>query len=204
MDYVRPVINAQTGATTSSSGADRHGAPFHVASLLVLCVGILLTVVLVAASRAAFDGNEDRLLEQRTREAAAVLTAALPGIQTPLAASVEVAEQDSGDQAPFRRLMTPIVERQTPYVSASLWRAGSLEPITVVGLEPRLQSESPAVIREFLERSVAAPGLSVIGLLDGDEPRLGYSFIASTGPIRFIAYAEGALPAERTSVVPPG
>lgn len=173
-------------------------------SVVVLCLGVVLTVVLVFAARTAFDSNEDRLLEQQTREAAAFLTAALPGIQTPLAASAEVAEQDSDDHLLFRRLMTPIVERGTPYVSASLWRTDSLEPVTAVGAEPLLSSQPSAVKREFLDRVTAAPGLSVIGLLDGETPRLGYAYTASVGPIRFVAYAEGALPAERTSVVPAG
>jgi hypothetical protein len=182
--------------------ADKHRR-LHVASVLVLLTGIVLTVVLVAATQVAFETNEDRLLAQRTREAAAVLTASLPGIQTPLAAAAEVAEQDSTEQPSFERLMEPIVERGSPYVTASLWQPEeTLQPVVVVGPEPKLANQPPEFIREVLDRSIAAPGLSVTGLLDGETPRLGYSYTASTGPIRFVAYAEAELPPNRTSVVP--
>ena len=185
---------------------DRNQRPraIHAVTAVVLASGVMVTVALVAATRSAYDGNEDRLLQERTRQAAAVLDVALPGIQTPLASAVEVAEQSDGDPASFRRLMSTQVERGRPYVSASLWRVGAdTRPVLAVGAEPKLVSEPPHVIREFLDRSVATKELAVLGLLDGDNPRLGYSYTSSTGPIRYVAYAEAALPADRTSVVQP-
>ena len=183
--------------------ADHCPRPIHAVTVVVLASGVMLTVALVAATRSAHDSNEDRLLQHRTRQAAAVLTVALPGIQTPLASAVEVAEQTDGDQASFRRLMSPLVEQGRTYVSASLWRLDSeVRPVLVIGAEPKLVSQPSNVIRNFLDRSAATTDLAVVGLLDGDDPRLGYSYTASTGPIRYVAYAEGALPPNRTSVVP--
>ena len=180
------------------------GRPMHGLSMLVLGVGVALTLTLAVAARTAHQGNEDRLLRERTRQAAAVLTAALPGIQIPLASAAEVAQQGDGGQEAFRRLMEPLVESGRPFVSASLWRVDTdpFVPILVIGAEPRLAAQPPDAIRAFLERSVATDGLSVLGLLDGDQPRLGYSYTAATGPVTTVAYAEAALPAERTSVVP--
>jgi hypothetical protein len=177
----------------------------HTTTIFVLAMGALLTTALVVATWTARDNNEDRLLRQRTREAAAVLTAALPSIQTPLASAVEVIEETAGaDQQAFRRLLTPIIEVGQPYVSAALWRVDvdDLQPLLVIGEAPKLASQSPEVIRAVLQRSVSATELAVIGLLDGDDPRLGYAFAGTSNLARFVAYAEAALPPDRVSVPP--
>jgi len=177
----------------------------HTIPILVVAVGAILTVVLAFATWEARDNNEERLLRQRTREAAAVLTAALPGIETPLASAAEVVEESAGaDQQAFERLLAPLAEAGQPYVSASLWRVDDtdLQPVTVIGTEPKLASQSPEVIRAFLRRSVATEGLAVIGLLDGDSPRLGYAVTSTRASSEFVAYAEAGLPPDRTSVVP--
>jgi type II secretory pathway pseudopilin PulG len=174
------------------------------AAFVVLVIGAVLTIVLVLVTRAVHDENEDRLLQQRVREAASVLTAALPGIQTPLASAAEVVEVTDGtDQEAFRRLMTRLVEGDNPYVSASLWRLDddALQPEVVVGQAPKLASQPTDVVSAFFDRAVAAEGLGVIGLLDGDDPRLGYSFAPADPTVRFVAYAEAALAAER--IAPP-
>ena len=100
---------APNGNASDSGGARRQLV--HLTTILVVATGVLLTVVLGVAAVAARENNEERLLRQHTREAAAVLTAALPGIQTPLASSVEVVEESAGaDQEAFRRLLTPLAE----------------------------------------------------------------------------------------------
>jgi serine phosphatase RsbU (regulator of sigma subunit) len=176
----------------------------HGVSLIVLISGLVLTVVLGSAAQTAYERNEDRLLKQQTKQAAAVLTAALPGIQTPLASSAEVAEQDSDDQSSFRRLMTPIVESGRPFVSASLWPVDSnpMMPLEVVGEEPKLVSQPPVEIQSLLDRAATSNGLVVIGLLEGDDPRLGYAYTSNAGSVQYVAYAEGALPPGRVSPPP--
>ncbi len=173
----------------------------HGVSLIVLFAGLVSTAVLGLAAQTAYKRNEDRLLEQQTKQAAAVLTAALPGIQTPLAAAAELAEQESDDQSAFRRLMTPIVESEQPFVSASLWSVDSdpLMPVEVVGGEPKLVSQPPEMIQSLLERAAASNGLVLLGLLEGDNPRMGYAYTSSAGSVRYVAYAEGALPSGRVS-----
>ena len=179
----------------------------HPTTLFVVAVGAILTVVVAFATWSARDNNEERLLRQRTREAAAVLTASLPGIETPLASAAEVVEESAGaDQAAFRRLLTPLAEAGQPYVSASLWRVDSDEPqpLAVVGTPPKLASQPPDVIRAFLQKAVSTQGLAVIGLLDGDDPRLGYGYTSTRASSEFVAYTEAGLPPDRTSVVPAG
>ena len=181
----------------------RRRRPVHRTTLVVAAIGLVLTAALSYATASARSTNEDRLLRQRTREAAAVLTAAVPGVQTPLASALQAVEL-SGDQEAFARLLAPIVKKGTPYVSASLWRAdgSDLTPLEVVGPTPQLASRSPEFIRSYLQKSVATTKLSVVGLLDGDAPRLGYAITTTIAPIQYVAYAEAALPPNRTSVVP--
>jgi serine phosphatase RsbU (regulator of sigma subunit) len=178
----------------------------HGTSIAVLLVGAALTVSLAVVAASAHDDNEDRLLGQRVSEAAAVLTASLPSIETPVASAVAVVEvTDGADQDSFRRLMQPLVEQGGPYVSASLWRVDRpLDgPELVVGTEPKLVSQPDAVVREVLGRAVAADGLSVTGLLDGPDPRLGYAYTTAAGSIRYAAYVEQVLAPDRRSAPDP-
>jgi hypothetical protein len=70
-----------------------------------------------------------------------------------------------------------------------------------MGDPPLLAAQPPDVIRAFLQRAVATTKFAVIGLLDGPDPRLGYAATSTQTPPRVVAYAEAALPANRTSVV---
>jgi serine phosphatase RsbU (regulator of sigma subunit) len=172
--------------------------------VVVVVGGLLITGALVAATWSINQANEDRLLDQRVGEAGAVLQAGLPTVQAPLVAGAEVAEASNGqDTESFARLMGPFVGEQARFVSASLWRldGSDLEPVFVVGAPPGLAAQPPEEVRAFLERSASTPLLAVVGFLDGDEPRVGYSFDSSRPQPRFLAYAEGALPKDRTSVI---
>jgi hypothetical protein len=170
-------------------------------TVLVVVVGLAVTAALAVAAWSAHDSNEDRLLRQRVREGGATLTAALPGIQTPLASAVELVELTDADPTTFRRAMTPLVGEEAQFVSASVWRldGDDLAPLVVVGDEPALAAQPPEEIRAFLDRSAATPLLAVIDLLDHDPPRLGWSFTSPQDPT-YMAYAEGALPENRTAV----
>ena len=176
----------------------------HGVAIVLTVVGVLMTAGLVIAASSAHVDNEARLLRQRTREAASVLTAAVPSIQTPLASAAELIEATNGqDSAAFERLMTPQLKEGGPYISASIWAVdGDIQPVMVVGEQPKLALQSPAKIRDFLTRSATTTSLNVIGLLDGDKPRLGYAFTSLRQPPHFVAYAEAFLPPNRTSVTP--
>ena len=168
-------------------------------SLLIAAVGAALTVVLVVATLDIHHANEDRLLRQRVREAAAVLTVALPVVQTPLATGVEVVEvTDGSDQDAFRRVMAPLIDNGGQYVGASLWRLDDNppRPLVVIGKEPKLASQPPAAIRQYFDHSASTTELGVTALLDGPDRRLGYSYTSSDLPVRYIAYAEAALPSK--------
>lgn len=178
----------------------------HPTTAVLAAIGLAATGALAAAAMRVHDDTEDDLLEQRAREAGAVLTAALPGIETPLVAAVELVEvTDAGDPGAFELAMGRFVGEEGPFVSVSAWPldGGATGPALVVGDEPALASRTPGEIRTFLEQAAASSTLTVLGLLDEAQPRLGYAVTAAQPPVSHLVYAEGALPEDRTRVRQP-
>jgi hypothetical protein len=172
-------------------------------TLAVVLFGVTLTVALSMAAHRAYDENEDRLLAQRADEVAAVLTAAVSGIEAPLATTAELFDAAT-DVDLFSRVMGTQVGEDRRFVSASVWPVDEVEPLVVVGEEPALAAQPEVTIATFLMRAVAADGLTVLDLVDEQSPRLGYGFTAAVGSGRFVVYAEQALPANRTQSVREG
>ena len=128
---------------------------------LVAVLGIVVTAVLATATWAAHASNEDRLLHQRTREVGAVLTTAIPGVQTPIVSAALLAEGTNGDPVVFRQLAAPLIAKSRPFASVSLWSAtdSAQGPLVVVGKQPRLATEPVAESADlFARRPVAVDG----------------------------------------------
>ncbi len=170
---------------------------------LVAALGLLVTAVLTLAVWAAHDSNEDRLLHQRTREVGAVLTTAVPSVQTPLATAALLADATNGDLAVFRRLAGPLTTKDRPFASVSLWSADdpARGPIAVVGRRPRLASTPPDEVGTLFARAGRSSTMIVNDLLrDPRGRRLGYTQ-RSPGGGRFVVYAESTFPRDRRSRV---
>jgi hypothetical protein len=176
-----------------------------VAPVVVLIVGLGFTVGLTIATWSVHDDNEHRLLGQRTREAVAVLSTAVPVVQTPLASAAELAEGTNGDVDAFTRFVRPQVEEKR-FASVSLWSVAGAEPrpLAVVGDAPVLATQPAAAIRRELDRAAGAPSLTVVNLLDRAQPRLGYALTSPQAPARYVVYAESALPPDRRGIVQQG
>jgi serine phosphatase RsbU (regulator of sigma subunit) len=162
---------------------------------LTLLVGLLVTLALVLVSHSQYTSNENRLLRLRVRDAGAILTTALPGLQSTLASAAELAEATNGNVGKFDTFVAPSLGGPTPqFRSISLWQVHRLGngPLTVAGTAPRLAA-SASDASTFLAGTAANGKLGVIGLLTPPEPRLGYAYAAG----RFIVYAETKLPPAR-------
>ncbi|HWD74358.1 MAG TPA: PP2C family protein-serine/threonine phosphatase [Solirubrobacteraceae bacterium] len=162
---------------------------------LTLLVGLLVTLALVLVSQSQYTSNENRLLRLRVSDAGAILTTALPGLQSNLASAAELADATNGNVAKFDRFVSPSLGGASPqFRSISLWQVHHLRsgPLTVVGTAPRL-AVSASEASAFLARTSANGKLGVIGQLGPPEPRLGYAYAAG----RFIVYAETELPPAR-------
>jgi serine phosphatase RsbU (regulator of sigma subunit) len=171
--------------------------------VVVLVVGLVVTGVLTWVSSGLYTSNEKRLLDLRAREVGAVLTAALPSIQTPLASAAALADVSGGDVPRFKQFVAPYVGvgAARPFVSVSLWRVSHPErgPVARLGVPPALSSQMGEA-RTLFSRAAATSSLTVVGFLRSPPLRLGYAF---TGRVRgaFAVYAEGALPSNRYTPV---
>ena len=199
----------ENAATPPSDGSgDRPRVPryrgrsaaFNVAAVAV--IGVLITAGLSLGANALHHGNENRLLKQRVREAGAVVSAAIPATQTPLASGAVLAESTKGGSESFRRLMSPIVGNGRAFISVSLWpaRGATHRPLVVVGTQPELRTETISKIRATLTRAKGNGKLAINNLLAAPARRLGYAYRFSKRA-RFVVYAEAARPRQRRSKV---
>ena len=169
---------------------------------VVLVVGVLITAGLVVASRIAYDENEDRLLDQRTQEAAAVLSASIPGVESPLSQiTVLAGAVGMGGTGAVR----DVVEGQVGdrFVTISVWRADRRPPVVSVG-----EAKQPLTRGQVDEWFAAAPAadesrLRVVDLLDLPDPRIGYVY-TTAGPGPVLVYAEQPTPADRRTAIDRG
>jgi serine phosphatase RsbU (regulator of sigma subunit) len=175
----------------------------HTATAVVIIVGLGVTAALALGARSVHDNNEDRLLRQRTRETADVLSATIQSLQTPLASAAEVAEATDADPQRVSRLLAPIAGENRIFASAAVWPsepADPKRPTLVYGDRPSLANRTPEQIRARLQRALKAPTLTVIPARGDAGPRLQYT-IASGSPSRYVVYAELALPKPGTNFV---
>ena len=146
----------------------------------VAVVGLLVTVGLIVVSTILYHNNENRLLKLRTRDIGSVLTAALPSLQTSVASTATFAEATNGNAGKFDDFAQQFAGQGggRPFASMSLWRVDHPErgPTTVVGAQPELAAsmgKAPALFA----RAAATHKLTVLGLLGGPAPRIGYAYV---------------------------
>jgi serine phosphatase RsbU (regulator of sigma subunit) len=175
--------------------------PYSLAIGVVLA-GLLVTGALTWVSASTYRNNERRLLDLRVKELGSVLGSAAVNIQTPLASAAALADATNGDPRKFRHLVGP--EVGTPpghqFVSVSLWRLGAAArgPTVAVGTPPALAG-SPSRIQAYFDGASRTKKVSIIGLLDRPQPRLGYALTTRGASRRYAVYGEGLLPADRRS-----
>lgn len=171
-------------------------------AVAVCVVGLIVTGVLVWVSASTYTSNENRILKLRVRDAGALLTSALPSVETPLASAAALVDATHGDTSKFKSFIAPQVGPpggKAQYVTVSIWRLGGpLQPLAVVGASPELAA-SPARTESFFQHAAGTGQLGVIGLLSSPQPRLGYAFTSPGLTGRYVAYAESDLPASRHS-----
>ena len=166
-------------------------------TVVVVALGVLLTVALVVAARTAYDENEDRLLEQRTQEAAAVLQASVANVQSPLAQIATLAGAVADDDP---EAVQELIEASAgaPFSVITVHRPGSARSELGTG-EPKLDL-TDETIGTWVEDAVEADAvdLRVLDLLDLPDPRIGYVY-ATPGPDAVVVYGEQPTPPDRRS-----
>jgi serine phosphatase RsbU (regulator of sigma subunit) len=186
-------------ATLASRLAGR-GRSMYGLAVATLVLGLTLTVVLTVLSHTVYTRNERHLLQLRVRDASALVSAALPAVQTPLASAAELADATGGSPMKFRNFAQAYVGARGEFASLSIWdeQDPGRGPLAYVGVPPQLASH-PAGIGAFFAGVEHSPKLRVIDLLSTTQARLGYGY-ATPGAGRYAAYAETLL--SRTRYAP--
>lgn len=161
----------------------------------VAVIGLVVTGALTWGAWRANDRSTFSLLEGQTRQAAATLSAVVPGIQTDLFDALTVARATNSSTIFDQFATSQSVATKRQFVSVSLWRhsATGTRMIGGIGGPPLLSRRGTAV--RFLAGVPSTGTLSVTGILAGSPRRLGYAE-AGPGPgtSTYVVYAESALP----------
>ena len=198
----RPSTAPPDAPARQSAGSTLH-AP-HLAATAVVLVGFVVTAALAVGTESLHNSNETRLLRQRVREAGAVVTAAVPSLQTPLASAAVLAEATNANQASLRRLLTPLAAKGGPFASLSVWPAQpalGAGPVVVVGGQPELASEPSQSVQRLFEAATQRGGMTINDLLAEPDRRVGYAYSIGGRNARFVVYAESELPKDRRAAV---
>jgi serine phosphatase RsbU (regulator of sigma subunit) len=157
----------------------------------ILIVGLALFFGLAAGCRMLFNQTEDRLLQQRTNEAAAALQVSVNQIKAPLDAAAKLAEETDGEAAVFAKIITPYIGTKPgqSYTSAALFRVGESTPIAQVG--PPI--DLPTDRAEAMLTAAASEPFVVLDLLDPEPRQLGYAVANAQPDAHFVAYGERVL-----------
>ena len=138
--------------------------------LTVLIAGLLVFAAFAVACRMLYDQTEDRLLQERVDEVAAVLSVSVGQIRTPLDAAATLAQVTDGDPEAFEQAMQAYVGEEQSFSAAALYAIDSTTPIATIG-SISLNPSDEAQLAEVLAAARATPFV-IVDLLDSGR-RLG-------------------------------
>ncbi len=178
--------DAPVGGDAPTTEHDAASSRRHALPLAILGLGLAVFAGLSVACRVIHDQSEQRLLQEHTDEASAVLAVSVGQIRAPLDGAATLARVTDGDTAAFDAAMTPYVGDGKPFTSAALYRVGEADPVAVLGLplgvdqQPTISADQPFVIVDLLA-----------------SRRLGYAVGTGAGAEpEFIVYGERTLSAD--------
>lgn len=155
----------------------------------LLCCAFTLSAA--AATESVHRSTERRLLDQKAAEISAVLELAVAGAEAPLTMAAEVAAASNGDPSAFTASMNQSLRRGS--FTGAVLLDGSGAVVATAG-QPTVVRLDAARRADVVARAAAAPALSVIDTLDLEPRVLGYARSDSSN-VRYVVYAESALPA---------
>jgi serine phosphatase RsbU (regulator of sigma subunit) len=203
-----PATTLTTNPVPNPGAGTPHGRrTISWVSLVVLIIGVAITASVSWTTAHLNRNNEERLLRLETKQAATVLSAIVPTIQTPLSSAAGIATRNPDSAAArFRAYIASYVGPKQPFGSASLWQVSGQNARLVlsVGGPPQLAGD-PAQASKFLAAVKPGAQFSIVGPLGTvAKSRLGYAVAGTGTSSRFVVYSESPLPPGRRAVVPPG
>ncbi|HEY4333330.1 MAG TPA: SpoIIE family protein phosphatase, partial [Ilumatobacteraceae bacterium] len=159
--------------------------------IVIVIVGVLVFAGFSAACRGLYNQTENRLLQQRTTEAASVLQVSVSQIRTPLDAAATLADETKGDPAAFQSAMRDVVGATLSFTSAALFRIGDPTPISTIGADSALMAQPGGVTA--MEAATSTQPFAVVDLLAVQPRRLGYAVADGNKPATYVVYGERTL-----------
>ncbi|UQX89014.1 serine/threonine-protein phosphatase [Jatrophihabitans telluris] len=195
--------DASVGAASSGAARgplSRARGPLSRASwvfCLVTAVGLVLTVSASLTARRLDSNSEHRLLEVQTRQAAAVVSSAIIGIEAPLKTAAAIGAASNGDPAAFRNFMSSYIGPKSLFIAAQLWRSGdaSSGPVASVGVTPALDPAGDTA-RAMRSKASTSATFVVEGISVAGQKRIAYA-LGTQGRPSYVVVAERGIPANR-------
>jgi serine phosphatase RsbU (regulator of sigma subunit) len=160
--------------------------------LAVLLGSLLIFAALSVASWVLYDQAEQRLLEERTGEAAQVLTVAVSNLQAPVAAAATIAEVSDGNPDAFRAAMADQVgPAPRSFTSAVLYRLTDGQPVASVGDPVAITADGPTSVAGIAEAATREEFV-IVDLMSSGR-RLGYAAVDDREAPEYLVYAERQL-----------
>ncbi len=186
----------------TAPSAVRVGSPTRT-GIVVVVLGLVITLTCSWIALVLNRNNDHRLLQLQTVQAAAVLSATIASVESPLVTSAQLASHTSGDPAIFETYLTPYVGPGKVFAHASLWRtSGPSAPAAEVASvgTPLI---SPAARAQMLTLAQSGHTAIVRGISTDLLQRIAYAVSDGPGP-GYVVYAERPIPASRQVPVEQG
>jgi serine phosphatase RsbU (regulator of sigma subunit) len=181
------VRSADASTTTPPETARRRRPRLPI---LAAVAGVVLFGTLAIVCHAVADQNEQRLLQEQTDQAGAVLTTSIGQVQAPLQGAARAAAATDGDATVFERIATPLLSGTNPYSSVLLIDTAGSRVVDRLGSEPRVLAD-PSGLTSLVDAARRAPFV-VVNLL-GQDRTLGYAAGDAATTPRYVVYAERQL-----------
>jgi type II secretory pathway pseudopilin PulG len=172
-------------------------SPMRVTVVIIALLGLVVTAAASVAAWRIDRGNEHRLLQGQTRQAASVVASAIIGIQGPLQTALDVASATHGDPQQFDHFIAAYTGPTGLFVSASLWQTSGASPtlIASAGVQPALAPASAAA-HAFITRAGHSSSFVVSNISTSGPQRIGYA-LANPKSSTYAVYAERTIPTNR-------
>jgi serine phosphatase RsbU (regulator of sigma subunit) len=162
---------------------------------LVGLVGCAIFGALALGSWVFYGNAEDRLLRQRTSEAAVALQLSVSRIQAPLDSTARLARVTAGEPTSLTTGLQDSVGDGAIFTSAALLPVDGSAPIATLGDWTAVRTAGLDDAATIVARARTEPFV-VIDLLGGSPRRLGYAVADSADDPRFVVYGERVLSAD--------
>jgi serine phosphatase RsbU (regulator of sigma subunit) len=189
----RATATSPPSDTTKSDDVPRraHRSRRHAVPILAVVAGAIVFGTLAIVCRVVSNQNEQRLLQEQTNQAAALLSVSVGQTQAPLIGAAGTAAATDGNRVVFDRITAPLLSGATPYSTILLIDAQSGQVVDQQGVPPQLLAAGPAALPPVLDRA-HQNAFVVVDLLDRNRT-LGYAAPDDPQAPRYVVYAERTL-----------